>query len=303
MNKLPTYSASETAELLAFSDLVASLAQAAQEQAGGAITAPERQVVPMHEGQGGVMLSMPASAADICIHKLVNVVPANRSRQLPTINGVVVVYDGTSGQPLCVLDGPTVTARRTAAVSMLGLATFLPQAPQRVALIGTGGQADGHAQALAALYPGLAVSVVGSSLAKAQDFVARHSQLPLALTASTKVPSQAQVVFTLTTSATPIYTEAAKDGRLIIGVGAFKPNLAEIAPATLHASHVYVDDIDGARHEAGDLIQAGADWQQIDTLASALTNGVPPGRPIVFKTVGCAAWDLAAARCALQGIK
>ncbi|MCC2596952.1 delta(1)-pyrroline-2-carboxylate reductase family protein [Pusillimonas sp. MFBS29] len=302
MSKLQTCTARETAGLLAFPDLVASLAHAAQEQAGGAITAPERQVVPMHEGQGGVMLSMPASAADICIHKLVNVVPANRARQLPTINGVVAVYEGRSGEPLCVLDGPTVTARRTAAISMLGLATFLPQAPQHVALIGTGGQADGHVQALAALYPGLTVSVTGSSLAKAQEFITRHSQLPLSLSAGTNVPEQAQAVFTLTTSSTPVYTEAAREGRLIIGVGAFKPDLAEIAPATLHASRLYVDDLAGAKHEAGDFIQAGIDWQQVGTLAGALADGVPPGHPLVFKTVGCAAWDLAAARCALQSI-
>ncbi len=301
MSRPEVFTAGQTAGLLDFPGLVASLDQAVREHAAGAITAPERQVVPMP--RGGVMLSMPAAATDICIHKLVNVVPGNRVRQLPTIHGVVAVYDGASGQALCILDGPTVTARRTAAVTMLGLATFLPGKPQCVALIGTGAQADGHVQALAALHPGLAVAVVGSSLDKARGFIDRHRQLPLDLTANAAVPDHAEAVITLTTSATPVYTEAARTGRLVIGVGAFKPELAEIAPSTLLASQVFVDDLEGARHEAGDLIQAGADWGQVRTLASALIAGARFDAPIVFKTVGCAAWDLAAARCVLPKIK
>lgn len=295
------HSARQTADLLDFPSLMACLATAAGELAAGVIAAPERQVVPMP--QGGVMLSMPAAASDLCIHKLVNVVPGNRTRKLPTIHGVVTAYDGASGQALFVLDGPTVTARRTAAISMLGLARFLPAAPQRIALIGTGAQADGHAEALAALYPGLDVTVIGRSLDKAQAFVSRHRHLPLALTAGTAVPDDAQAVMALTTSSTPVYDEAARPGRLVIGVGAFKPDLAEIAPATLHASQVYVDDLDGARHEAGDLIQAAIDWDRVKTLSTALADGVPFDTPIVFKSVGCAAWDLAAARCAQSKIK
>src|SRR3546814_9019386 len=97
------------------------------------------------------MLSMPATAHDIGIHKLVNVAPANKTLGLPTINGVVSIYDGRTGQTLAVLDGPTVTARRTAAVSMLGIRTFMANAPQCVALIGRGTQSVCHAQALAAL--------------------------------------------------------------------------------------------------------------------------------------------------------
>lgn len=295
------HSARQTADLLDFPSLMACLATAAGELAAGVIAAPERQVVPMP--QGGVMLSMPAAASDLCIHKLVNVVPGNRTRKLPTIHGVVTAYDGASGQALFVLDGPTVTARRTAAISMLGLARFLPAAPQRIALIGTGAQADGHAEALAALYPGLDVTVIGRSLDKAQAFVSRHRHLPLALTAGRAVPDDAQAVMALTTSSTPVYDEAARAGRLVIGVGAFKPDLAEIAPATLHASQVYVDDLDGARHEAGDLIQAAIDWDRVKTLSTALADGVPFDMPIVFKSVGCAAWDLAAARCAQSKIK
>jgi 1-piperideine-2-carboxylate/1-pyrroline-2-carboxylate reductase [NAD(P)H] len=173
--ELPSvFDAAQTAGLLDFADMVEALAQAAADYAAGGIHAPERQVVPFP--QGGVMLSMPATAHDIGIHKLVNVTPGNKALGLPTINGVVSVYDGRSGRTLAVLDGPTVTARRTAAVSMLGIRTFLAQPPRCVALIGSGTQSAGHLQALAALYPGLRTVVIGSSLANAQAFVSASSR-------------------------------------------------------------------------------------------------------------------------------
>src|SRR3546814_15958976 len=99
---LSFFEASQTAGLLDFADLVDALAQAAVDYAAGNIQAPERQVVPF--AQGGVMLSMPATAHDIGIHKLVNVAPANKTLGLPTINGVVSIYDGRTGPTLAVLD-------------------------------------------------------------------------------------------------------------------------------------------------------------------------------------------------------
>lgn len=300
-NELSIFNAEQTAQLLDFPGMLDALAQAANELAQGAIQAPERQVVPYpHDG---VMLSMPATAADIGIHKLVNVVPSNRTRNVPTINGVVSAYHGTTGQPLFVLDGPTVTLRRTAAVSMLGLRALKPGTPQAVTLIGTGTQADGHVAALAALYPGCKVYVLGSSLAKAQQFAGRHAAQALVLQAVDHVPDNSDVVITLTTSSTPVYNQPGRADRLLIGVGAFKPELAEIGATTLGDSDLYVDDPAGARHEAGDFIQAGIDWARVIPVVKALDAG--PARsnvPMVYKTVGCAAWDLAAARCALKNL-
>jgi 1-piperideine-2-carboxylate/1-pyrroline-2-carboxylate reductase [NAD(P)H] len=299
--ELSIFNAGQTAQLLDFPGMLDALAQAAGELAKGVIQAPERQVVPYpHDG---VMLSMPATAADIGIHKLVNVVPSNRTRNVPTINGVVSVYDGTTGQPLFVLDGPTVTLRRTAAVSMLGLRALKSEVPVAVTLIGTGTQADGHVAALAALYPGCRVYVLGTSLAKAQQFANRHAAQPLVLKAVAQVPDDSDVVITLTTSSIPVYSQRGRADRLLIGVGAFKPELVEIGAVTLADSDLYVDDPAGARHEAGDFIQAGIDWARVMPVVQALDAG--PARsnvPMVYKTVGCAAWDLAAARCALKSL-
>lgn len=76
---------------------------------------------------------------------------------------------------------------------------------------------------------------------------------------------------------------------LVIGVGAFKPEMAEIGKETLSGSQIYIDDLAGGQHEAGDLIQAGIDWSVVRSLASALREKPDLSKPIVLKSVGTAA--------------
>jgi 1-piperideine-2-carboxylate/1-pyrroline-2-carboxylate reductase [NAD(P)H] len=258
-------------------------------------------VVPLAEG--AVMLSMPASALDLAMHKLVNVCPRNRALGLPTIHGQVTAFDASTGVPQFMLDGPTVTGRRTAAVTMLGIRSLFDPAPGEVLVIGTGKQAIHHVEALARLFPAARISIAGSQPGRAEAFCAAHGDLSANLAPlAGDIPDSVDVVITTTTSKTPVYTLAARPGRLVIGVGAFTPDAAEIAASTVLASDVFVDDPAGARHEAGDLIQAGIDWDLVQPLASVLRDDARAAargaRPLLLKTVGCAAWDLAACRVA-----
>lgn len=290
---------SQTAEVLDYSELKAAIASAAAEYEAGAIISPERMVVPL--GQGGVLLSMPATATDVGVHKLVNVQPANARRQLPTIHGTVTVCDAATGKPLCLLDGPEVTGRRTAAVSLLAIERLLPAPPTSILMFGTGTQAAYHVQAIHAVYPDCEIWVKGLSRDDSNAFCERqrawHARMH---PCGDEMPEDFQVVITVTTSTRAIYDEVARPGRLVVGVGAFKPEMAEIGKTTLDGSELYADDPAGARHEAGDLLQAGIDWERVKSLASALRSPPDLSRPIVFKSVGSGAWDLAAARVAIR---
>src|SRR5690554_3146970 len=110
--------AKATACALPYARLVPAMAQAAREAAGGVLRAPERMVVPL-AGEG-VLLVMPAVALDVGITKLITVQPGNSAQGRPAIQGEVIVFDVSSGKRLLLADGPTVTARRTAAVTLLG---------------------------------------------------------------------------------------------------------------------------------------------------------------------------------------
>ncbi|HEX7385755.1 MAG TPA: delta(1)-pyrroline-2-carboxylate reductase family protein [Castellaniella sp.] len=285
-----------TEALLPYEALMQGIAQAAREVRAGLIHAPARQALPL--STDGTLISMPATGSDVAVHKLVSVIPSNKARGWPTINGIVSIYDSETGRLQLLLDGPTVTVRRTVAVSMLGLSLLCPQGPQHAAIYGTGTQARGHARALLELYPAARVDIIGHTLAKAREFVRACGDKRLQPVDT--VESATDLVITTTTSARPVYDEAARAERLVIAVGAYRADLAEIAPRTLAGSTLYVDDLEGARHEAGDYLQAGVDWQAVHGLADLLERRPADLDACVFKTVGCAAWDLAAARCALQ---
>jgi 1-piperideine-2-carboxylate/1-pyrroline-2-carboxylate reductase [NAD(P)H] len=292
------FDAQATAALLDYPSLVRVLRETIVEYGAGRIASPERMAIPLQAG--GLMLSMPASAEDIAIHKLVNVCPSNGKRELPTIHGQVVACDAHTGETLFVLDGPTVTGRRTAAVTVLGIQTLHGMAPREILIIGTGKQASNHAEALAVTFPEARLFVKGTSQAAAEAFVTRTRALApnLSVLHGDLIPDSIEVVITLTTSKSPVYKLSARAGRLVVGVGAFTHDAAEIGKETVDGSFVVVDDPVGAKHEAGDLIQANVDWNLVFPLARALAGELKPTAPILFKSVGCAAWDLAACRLA-----
>jgi 1-piperideine-2-carboxylate/1-pyrroline-2-carboxylate reductase [NAD(P)H] len=298
------FDAAATARLIPYAALVDALKRASIDYAQQRITSPERLVVPLNEG--GIMLSMPATAPDLAIHKLVNVCASNGPRGLPTIHGQVMAFDADTGETLFILDGPTVTGRRTAAMSMLGVETFTASKPREFLLIGTGTQALNHLQAIGELFPDARVFVKGSAPARAEAFCAAHrgSAHDLQPLTGATIPDSIDVVIALTTSKQAVYDEAARPGRLVIGVGAFTPAMVEIGARTIAASTLFVDDPAGAQHEAGDFIQAGVDWATVGAIASRLENAASASaslsleKPVVFKSVGCAAWDLAACRVA-----
>jgi len=293
--------AEETARRLDLRPLMAAVAQAALDVDAGRLLSPERLVVPL--GAGGVMLSMPATAPDIGIHKLVNVQPANRPLGLPTIFGLVTVVDAATGRPLCLLDGPEVTGRRTAAVSLVAIERLLGRAPAQVLLVGTGAQARHHLRALREVHPACRAWVRGRDRAAAERFcVDLRATHEGAAPCAEGVPDGVEAVILLTTSTEPVFDEPGRAGRVVVGVGAFRPGMAEIGQRTLETSRLYADDPAGARHEAGDLLRAGVDWARVESLGRLLL--APPGDdgPAVFKSVGSAAWDLAAARVALRAL-
>ncbi|MBD9626362.1 delta(1)-pyrroline-2-carboxylate reductase family protein [Ensifer sp. ENS06] len=293
------FDAAATESLLPFDLLVGEMETTVAEYAAGKIASPERLVIPLADG--GVMLSMPASAPDIASHKLVNVCPTNFSRDLPTINGEVVAYDAVTGVSLFALDGPTVTGRRTAAITLLAISRLRVAPPKRIAIVGTGKQASTHAQAFSSFFPDAELVVAGISRREEDLFCARHVSCAVEPFAD-RDWSRADVVVTLTTSKTPVYAEAATKDRLVVGVGAFTPDAAEVGRETVLASTAIVDDPAGAHHEAGDLILAGVDWSRVISLGDVLQGSTGVDGPIFFKSVGCAAWDLAACRVARHSI-
>lgn len=262
---------------------------------------------------GGSLFVMPAADARVAITKLITFVPDNGARGLPTIQGDIVVFDVTTGTRLAIIDGPTVTARRTAAVTLLAAQKLAPPTLGPMLIVGAGVQGRAH---LEAFHQGLGIQefIIASRSAASADALVQHAR---ALGAQAHRVDDANAALSdcpLVVSATPAQavtlTAMPRTDAFVAAVGAFTPRMVEWAPeicqALAHSGTLVVDTRD-ADHEAGDLLQAGIDVSRLPTLADVVQGiaawAVQRDRqgPVFFKSCGWGGWDLAAARCVTRG--
>lgn len=269
------------------------------------VLVPPRSVLPLP--QGGTLFVMPAADSRVAIAKLITLTPANAGTPRPAIQGDVVVFDGDTGERRLVLDGPAVTARRTAAASLLA-ARHLAQEPQGPLLIvGAGVQGLAH---LEAFVHGLGVQDVrvASRSAPSAEALARHAR---SLGAKARVVPNADaevrhcpLIVTCTPAHSLVLDTPPLADAFVAAVGAYTPTMAELSPALCRHiaqhGHIVVDTPE-ARHEAGDLLQADLDVGAMPTLYDVLQGPrIQRTGPVLFKSCGWAGWDLAAARLALR---
>lgn len=291
------FDAAQTAALLPTNKLVEALREVLRLHAAGAATAPPR--TSMELPGGATLLLMPAATAELAITKIVTVHPANAIHGLPSVQAEVLVFDAATGRRLALLDGATVTARRTAAVSLLAAQLLAPRTDGLLLIVGAGAQARAHLHAFAEAFPLREVWIAARSVESAERLAAQARTLGLKASVAgnpTAVLPYASLIVTATTSATPVFEDTLFPPTFVAAVGAYRPDMAELPPALVRRARLYVDTLDGARQEAGDLLQAGVDWSTVTPLAAELPR--PTGGPIVFKSVGHALWDLAAALAA-----
>ncbi|MEY4442969.1 MAG: hypothetical protein RL442_1969 [Pseudomonadota bacterium] len=273
------------------------------------VSVPPRLVQPL--ATGGSLFVMPASDSTVAITKLITFVADNPARGLPAIQGDVVVFDARQGQRLRILHGPTVTARRTAAVSLLAAQCLAPQPGGRLLIVGAGVQGRSHLEAFIQGMGVREVLVASRSAASAEALVAHARELGVHAD-RTEDPDAAMAHCSLVVSSTSAQAIALRgiprDDAFVCAVGAFTPQMVEWSPEVCQhmarRGRVVVDTRD-ADHEAGDLLQAGLDVSGFTSLRDVVnpqclsTHSTPPSGPVMFKSCGWAGWDLAAARCCM----
>jgi ornithine cyclodeaminase len=304
------YDHDDTHKLLPYLALADEVCGVLRDKRAGLIAAPQRIHMPL--ANGGVLLAMPAADPRIAITKLATVHPRNVERHLPSIHAEVVVLDAQTGERLIMLDGKAVTARRTAAVSLVAAQSLASEAVRRgpLLIIGAGVQARAHAEAFCAWQPALDVMICSRHFDKAkalaQDLHRACNINAQAIGNIDDVLPVCSMIVTATTSATPVLDSRLKDDVLIIAVGAYSRSMAEVPAEIVQRCKIFVDTLEGAKAEAGDLIQANVDWSGVTALESLImvsdsSEASDALSPILFKSVGHAVWDLAAARLAVKG--
>lgn len=342
--------AADTARALPWPGLIDALRAMLARRRAGLTASPERLAVPL---AGGILLTMPATDGEFASAKLVTICPENPTRGLPSLLGEVLLMRADTGERLLMLDGPTLTARRTAAMSALaaielGAARLSAVKPKlhnatpggdtaevnfdikattgattthTMLLIGCAAQAQAHLEVFCHALDVSRVLVCSRNPKRAEAFAARarHDGIDCrAIESPVDALCEADIIVTATTSLEPVFQDDPGFSGFVAAVGAFRPEMCEVPAQLLERAHLYCDDLGGARHEAGDFIRAGIDWNRVVALEDAIANhgarapeqtsqargaaGPPHGAPIVFKSVGQALWDLAACRLAAETI-
>jgi ornithine cyclodeaminase len=147
--------AAATAARLPYPELAQAIAAMLAELRGGTAMAPPRIALPVGDAANGAgtLLVMPARNRDLVMTKNITVHPDNPRRGLPTILGEVLVANAHTGERIAMLDGPTVTGRRTAAVTLLAAQSFAPEPDGELLIVGAGVQAQTHLEAFVAGLP------------------------------------------------------------------------------------------------------------------------------------------------------
>ena len=265
----------------------------------GRVLQPVRSIISVDQ-YSGFMGLMPAVYGEIMGAKLVNFYPNNGARGLPTHLAIIALFRSDTGEPLAVMDGRLITELRTAAVS--AVATRLLSSPdaRRLAILGSGVQARAHIRALSLVRNFDEIRIWSRSPQHAKLLA---DEIGGIATSAEEAVRDADVVVTVTNSAEPVLRgKWLKPGVLINAVGAVGPTRRELDDDAMRGAFV-VDSREAALKESGDMLLAGANiYAELGELLAA-TKPKPETEITVFKSLGLAVEDLAAAKLVLDAVK
>ncbi len=276
---------------LRMEDLIPTMEKALIDFSAGKVTQPVRSVITV-DPPGGFYGIMPALTLEGLGQKIVTFYPPNADRGLPTHMATIFLVDPETGTPLAVMDGRLITEMRTAAVSATATKLLARPGARILAIFGSGVQARSHAEALRLVRPFEEIRVWSPTREHAERFAREIGAR--AMSAADAVRG-ADVVVTATNSKTPILCGAwLKPGCHVNAVGACRPDWREPDDEAM-SNAVFVDSREAAMKESGDVILSGA--KIYAELGEALAGKVPlrANMTTIFKSLGMAVEDIAAA--------
>ncbi len=279
--------------LLDWGRLIDAMERALADFSRGNAIQPLRSVLTIEERRRFLGI-MPAVMGSVMGVKFVTFYPSNAERGLPTHNATILLYETATGQPIAAMDGRLITEMRTAAVSAAVTRYFASPESRVLALLGSGVQARAHLHALAVVRAFSEIRVWSRTEAHARRFAEEHG-VAFAATAEAAVCG-ADVVVTATAAREPVLAGAwLGPGTHVNAVGSSRPDWRELDDDAM-ANTVVVDSREAAAKEAGDVIIARAPIYA--EVGEVFAGDVPaaPSATTVFKSVGLAVEDVAAAR-------
>src|SRR6266700_3161009 len=278
---------------LHMAELIPAMKKALIDFSTGKVTQPVRSVINVDVAAAtGFLGLMPALTPDGLGLKAVTFYPSNVERGIPTHMATIFLVDPQTGTPLAIMDGLLITEMRTAAVSAAATKLLAPPDAKILAILGSGVQAHSHVEALRLVRNFEEIRVSSRTPEHAEHFAEEIGAK--AMSAEDAVRG-ADGTVTATNSKTPLLRGSwLKPGCHVNAVGACRPDWRELDDDAM-ANVVFVDSREGAIRESGDIILSGA--KIYAELGEALACKIPSraSETTIFKSLGMAVEDIAAA--------
>jgi ornithine cyclodeaminase/alanine dehydrogenase-like protein (mu-crystallin family) len=279
-------------EVLSYDRLIPAIRQALVDFSAGRVVQPVRAVMPV-VAHGGWFAVMSAVYGDVMGAKMVTFYPDNIVLGKHTHMAMIQLFRSDTGEPLAVMDGRLITEMRTAAVSAIAVDRLARTDAKVLGILGSGVQARSHVRALALVRRFEQIKVWSRTVMNAQRFA---DEMGATATTAEDAVRGADVVLTLTSSPVPILLGRwLKQDAVVCAVGAVTPERRELDDEAMGGA-VVVESREAAMREPGDILLAKA---EVSAEIGELLNGASldkKERPVVFKSVGIAIEDIAAAK-------
>lgn len=299
---------------LPYDKLIAHLREAFR--AGGEVPLRSRfQIDSVDGGAGGTLLLMPAWQPGRHIGiKTVSVFPDNAKLGHGSVAATYLLLDARTGFPKAVIDGEAITLRRTGCASALAAGYLARKNAQHLLMVGAGSLAPHLIRAHCAVRKYTRIEIWNRNRVRAEKIAATLNDLDVKVVDDLESAVRAaDTVSCATLSHEPLVRgDWLKPGAHLDLVGAFTPEMHETDATALTRSSVYVDNRAGALKEPGDLvtpIKAGqfrvedVRGDLFDLCRADVTARQSDSEITLFKSVGLALEDLAAAELVVEGQK
>lgn len=276
---------------LRMADLIPAMEKALIDFSAGKVTQPVRQVISI-DPPGGFYGMMPALTPEGLGQKIVTFYPPNAGKGIATHMATILLNDPQTGEPLVIMDGRLITEMRTAAVSAAATRLLAPKDAKALAILGSGVQARSHVEALRLVRQFEEIRVWSPNNSRADQFA---KEIGAKVMSAQDAVRGADVVVTATSSKMSILQgKWLKPGGHVNAVGACRPDWRELDDDAMR-NVVFVDSREAAMKESGDVILSRAKIHA--ELGEAFAGKVPPraNETTIFKSLGMAVEDVAAA--------
>ena len=287
--------------LAPMSDLIEAMEGALIAYSSGAAGQPVRTVVDVGPDKNffGVMPAYVGGSGEALGAKLVTFFVTNTALGVPTHFATIVLLDPHTGALQAILDGRYLTEARTSAVSAVSARWLARPGSKRLAIIGSGVQAQSHLEALGRVFELEQVRVWSPTRKKLEAFCETHGVL--AATSAEEAVHDADMVAVVSAARTPVVMdEWIRSGTHIMAVGACRASHRELDGKLVARARVVVDSRAGALREAGDILipisEGLFDASHIAGELGERPSRQSPDEITIFKSLGMAVEDVVAAK-------